>query len=356
MLREAYPGAVYYYMARPYRVSRMDIRNGTLAVRRERYWTTKPIGNTMVFPRFNGGAHNLYGAGDGFWVEAEVQVSERVLGFQEMRGGTKLGPHKYGPASPWCRRELTRFFGTTGVCWHLADRAACSEELAWRVLQAFCLDYGVQGRDLGVGLFHAKQTPFGPVDKCQGVCIYDAVDGSLRLTQRLAENFVGVLKSAATYVRAEGAQEIADQLLVAYNAFASMAPVQLANGRMVERPFIGDWAEVIAAGERAIYLSEDGPREVTVIGHRFTPKGLMYDLVPEKDAENSRWTVSHRVLQLMHGFTRTVWVDLVTGEERRTLLAEPPVQAGGALYASTEFGKVLKDDGGNTGWPEFHNG
>jgi hypothetical protein len=159
------------------------------------------------------------------------------------------------------------------------------------------------------------------------------------LTQRLAENFVGVLKSAATYARAEGAQEISDQLLVAYNAFANMAPVQLANGRMVERPSIsGDWAEVIAAGERAIYLSEDGPREVTVIGHRFTPKGLMYDLVPEKDAENSRWAVSHRVLQPMHGFTRTVWVDLVTGEERRTPLAEPSVQPSGALYPSTEFG------------------
>ena len=55
MLREAYPGAIYYYMARPYRIYRMDMRDGYLSARRERYWTTRPNSNTMVFPQFNGG-------------------------------------------------------------------------------------------------------------------------------------------------------------------------------------------------------------------------------------------------------------------------------------------------------------
>lgn len=259
MLREAYPGAVYYYMARPYRVVRMDLREGYLQVRRSKYWTTRPNANTMVFPRFNGGVLSLYGTPEAFLVEAELQVSERVSGFQEMRGRTKLEPHKYGPNSEWYRRELTRFFETTGVCWHLPDRLGVTEEVGMRIIQAFCLDFGVQEREIGLGLFHAKQNPFGGSAKTQGLCIYDAVDGSLRLTQRLAENFNTVLKSAADYADAEGMGEAARQLRALRNACLGMAPVSVAGGRMLEPISTPDnWMQIVAAGEKAMYMSEDG--------------------------------------------------------------------------------------------------
>jgi DEAD/DEAH box helicase domain-containing protein len=54
-LREGYPGAIYYYMARPYRVYRFDYRKGEIFARRERHWITRPLAQTMVFPRFQGG-------------------------------------------------------------------------------------------------------------------------------------------------------------------------------------------------------------------------------------------------------------------------------------------------------------
>jgi DEAD/DEAH box helicase domain-containing protein len=76
------------------------------------------------------------------------------------------------------------------------------------------------------------------------------------------------------------------------------------------------WTEIIAAGEKGVYSCEDGSREVTVIGYRFTPKGLMYELVPEKDQDTGKWMVAAHAIQAMHGFTKTIWVDLVTGEER----------------------------------------
>ena len=72
--------------------------------------------------------------------------------------------------------------------------------------------------------------------------------------------------------------------------------------------------QVIAPGEKAIYVCEDLPWEVTVIAYRFTPRGLVYGLVPEQ--EGAKWVVMANTLQPMHGFTRMLEVDLMTGEER----------------------------------------
>jgi len=317
MLREAYPGAIYYYMARPFRVIRMDMRDGKLSARRTKFWTTRPIANTTVFPKFNGGVLRLFGSPGGFLAEAELQVSERVTGFQEMRGRTRLEPHLYGPASEWYRRELTRFFETTGVCLYQPDRAGSLEEIGVQILRAFCIDYGVQERDIGIGFFHAKQTPFGTSKKCQGLCIYDAVDGSLRLTQRLADNFSQTIRSAIDYSQTDGMADTAKQLEALYEAFSKMEEVAVTSGLAIEPLSTpDDWVEIIAAGEKAMYTSEDGPREVSVIGYRFTPKGLMYELFPETDEGSGKWMVTDRAIHPLNGMTRTVWANLVTGEEQ----------------------------------------
>ncbi len=46
-LREAYPGAIYYYMARPYRAFQFNYRQGEIRVRHEKRWTTKPNSSRM---------------------------------------------------------------------------------------------------------------------------------------------------------------------------------------------------------------------------------------------------------------------------------------------------------------------
>jgi len=259
----------------------------------------------MVFPRFNGGVLTLYGSPEGFLVEAELQVSERVSGFQEMRGRTKMELHKYGPSSPWYRRELTRFFETTGVCWYFPRQVALSQEASERILEAFCLDFAVQERDLGLGLFYAKQTPFGSMETCHGLCIYDGVDGSLRLTHRLAEKFCDIVRSAANYAEAEGMIEAAGELDLLEQACNGMSQVATEGVDGAKQASDTDqWTEIIAAGEKGMYTCEDGSREVTVVGYRFTPKGLMYELVPEKDQDNGKWMVAAHAIQAMHGFTK----------------------------------------------------
>ncbi|HXH09449.1 MAG TPA: hypothetical protein VNP04_06780 [Alphaproteobacteria bacterium] len=211
VLHEAYPGAVYYYMAKPYRIVGFNYRQREITVRRERYLTTHPLAQTMVFPRFAGGILSLRVGRDSFVAETEVQVSERVFGFKEIRGNTEE-QCLYGPNSPHSQRELTRFFPTTGVCWYFPERRWVTERIGTAVLEAYCSSFGVQSRDVGVGLFHANTSPLSQ-EKCQGMCVFDATHGSLRLTQRLGEGFPEVLEIAIALATAQDDLELADDLL-----------------------------------------------------------------------------------------------------------------------------------------------
>ena len=103
-LREAYPGAVHYYMARPYRVFGFNYRTGEIKVKRCRQWTTRPQAQSVVFPRFQGGVLNLLRSDDGMVAEVELQVSERVVGFVEQRGKVK-SEHLYGPGSEYYQTD-----------------------------------------------------------------------------------------------------------------------------------------------------------------------------------------------------------------------------------------------------------
>src|SRR5689334_11757990 len=104
-------------MAHPYRVYSLDYRRGEIHAKRERHRTTKPLAQTTAFPRFVGGIRTLLRSDDSFLAEVEMQVIERVIGFSEQRGSTR-SEHYYGPNSPYCQHAMTRFFETTGVCWH----------------------------------------------------------------------------------------------------------------------------------------------------------------------------------------------------------------------------------------------
>src|SRR5206468_460102 len=97
-LREAYPGAIHYYMARPYRVLQHNARKGEISAIRARRLTTQPILQNMVFPRFPAGILSLRQGPKGFVSEADLQVNERVLGFTEQRGSAR-DTHEYAQGS-----------------------------------------------------------------------------------------------------------------------------------------------------------------------------------------------------------------------------------------------------------------
>jgi DEAD/DEAH box helicase domain-containing protein len=297
-LREAYPGAIYYYMAQPYRVFRHNYGAGEILVRRERHWTTQPIAQAMVFPRFNGGIRNLWLSEAGFVAEVEVQVSERVLGFVEKRGATKA-EHRYGPTSPYHQRELNRFFQTTGVCWYFPGGCA-SEAGAAQIMETYCVQFRVQARDVGFGRFHSKTSLLGP-GTCQGFCIFDATSGSLRLTQKLGERLAEVVRAAGSRAEAGSAPEVQASLVHLADQVAQLSPATVQEGLTVTEDPSLNWTEVIAPRQKAMLRGRTETQTVQVLGHRCTPHGLMYELAPPQ--ARVKWLVAASQVEPLYGET-----------------------------------------------------
>jgi len=205
-------------------------------------------------------------------VETELQVSELVTGFTEQRSPSKE-THVYNQASPYYQRSLNRFFRTTGVCLHL-PQINISGDGEHILLETFCGEFGVQERDVGLGDFHTKVDVSGRAGTQKGTCIFDATNGSLRLTQQFVMNLPAVVKLAVELARRRDNNSAASQLdplLRIAESFERRTVVS-------EEPelFQGEsdgWLEVIARGEKGIYAGDNGNMlEVEVTAIRWTPK------------------------------------------------------------------------------------
>ena len=229
--------------------------------------------------------------------------------------GRRLGNkvHEYGPASPFAQRPLNHFFPTSGVCWHFsASTKALTEDIAEAVRAAFCDRFSVQPSDVGIGTFHARSSPLGP-QTCQGMCLYDAVHGSLRLTERLAENFAEVVSLALDAAERDGHVGRIAGLRELQGCLEGMRP--MATPGAAAAPVTveeGDWMDVIVAGEVAMVTLSGVARETTVLGFRYTGRGPLYELTPE--VPGVRQWVALGAVQPIHGQTRVERRNLLTDE------------------------------------------
>lgn len=314
VLREAYPGAVYYHMARPYRVQWVNQRERKITLHDERAYSTKPICNTMVFPQLGQGALHLQKFTTGFVVEAEMQVSERTTGFKEKRGPSEI-TNTYETGSPYSQQPLLRFIRTTGVCWSFTQAQLVTDAIGDSIMEAFCGEYGIQARDLGLGRFKARN---GPEDTkpVSGVCIFDNSNGSLRLTERLGANFKAVVTTAQRIEEARGNTALAEALTL---LLSKLRPAKASFPTVVSPPSVQDagipegWVRVIAPASKAMIVTDSaGAEEVTILGHFYTPAGLQYhvsDPIP-----TVRRLIPADRLQLIHGVTVSQLYNLMTGE------------------------------------------
>lgn len=186
LMREAYPGAVYYYMTTPYRVTRVMTREKKVVVKRERHYTTTPSGPPVhVFPQLQD-AQRAVALGDLRLVECGVYISEVLTGYTERRGPNEI-PVKY-PNSYWQRERFTRNYATTGVV--LAHPALMmtgvdADQLAALILEAFLLVAPFERTDVsaGAGRFPTSLLGFAKGDRY--LALYDQTYGSLRLSGHL---------------------------------------------------------------------------------------------------------------------------------------------------------------------------
>lgn len=288
-LREAYPGAIYHYMGRSYRVFQVRWIQREIKVRPTKQGLTNPLQHTRVFPKFTSSILGLWSTSTSFLAEVELQVSDRVIGFTE-RKGDRLVPNLYDSSSIFSKKPITRCFETTGVCWEAPIFAqGNSAPIGEAIRAAFCRRFGIAPRDVGQATFQARQGPQG-LGSCQGWCIYDSAMGSLRLTQQLAENFSQVVEDALNEaisdasqansstdegksVRAQAealARLLEDSSNWTHHEYAQYpSPPESKEG----------WVEVFVPGTRALLVDPTGEAEdVLIAAYRWAPRGLVYDV------------------------------------------------------------------------------
>lgn len=198
LMREAYPGAVYYYITRPYRVYRVSNYNKLVEVRAEKKYTTRPRAMpTLVYPNLTPG--NVYTGrryGDLVVVDCNLQVREAIMGIRERRGPNELTfdyPLDSSLGLYFDQSRFTRTYFTTGVILThplLTGLTTTCEFVANLLFEAFLMIIPFERRDIS---FANDRHRIGssPIDEGDRfIAIYDQTYGSLRLSGRLAEEHV----------------------------------------------------------------------------------------------------------------------------------------------------------------------
>ena len=169
------------------------------------------------------------------------------------------------------------------------------------------------------------------------MCIFDATEGSLRLTERLADCFGDILAEAIVVTRRQKDASAVHELEAIAGFVADLREQNLEDVREIERDDESG-SNIIAVGESAIHESAQGPMQVVVLEHRYTPQGLMYELrpftekkidgiksLPVRKAPSSerlsqrfgiKWLVAANAVQPIPGETKMVRVNSNAGKSK----------------------------------------
>lgn len=295
LMREAYPGAIYYYATIPYRVTRVNVKSKTVTVRREKRYTTQPQKTLpAVFPRLSAGGVFAAAQQDKLvTLEADLLVRESIRGVLEQRGRTEtLYPYPLSREMGFSQEQpyFSRNYFTTGVVVShpaLAGEGVNLEGLAAVVYEAFLLLVPFERQDIGYAAdrlrverepFFQKGQPF--------ISVYDQIYGSLRLSTRLLNpRLLGqVLVEAALLARR---QEALAASAATMNALYAMARAAFRDARQ-ELAFGADspqevrdparWERIVMPGSKGLMVRTN--EEFQVIRILNTPVGLSYEGTP----------------------------------------------------------------------------
>jgi DEAD/DEAH box helicase domain-containing protein len=290
LLREAYPGAVYYYATQPYRVYRVSTHARTVHVRPEKHYSTVPNQlPTLVFPNFSPEAiHGSYRAGDIRITECDVQIREAINGYKERRGATET-PYVYPldatlTGLSFERDRFTRNFFTSGVVLtHPLFNDPIIESVAALIYEAFLRHVPFETRDVSFATDKHRADRGDIPQGARFIAIFDQTYGSLRLTARLTEP--DILRSTLYQARELGRLRQSTQLqdvttaaldLIDLLYHEALEPLTTDHPAHLPAP-PGEGHPVIAPGSIGLALTQ-GNAEFLVEGVFYSPtlNGLAY--------------------------------------------------------------------------------
>ena len=272
VLREAYPGAVYYYTGQPFRIYRIYQHAKRIEARPEAGYTTKPIIlPTLVFPNLSPG--NVYTArqlGRLTVIDCNLQIREVIVGYKERRGPNEITvQYPLSFAENGIRFDLPRFtrnYFTTGVVFNhpALSRPGVHGELCAQLLyEAFLSLIPFERQDVGAA-FDRHRTDRDFVKQNEVfVAIHDQTYGSLHLTSRLLdEDLLGkVLERTAELIDTSGirqsepvtARALAD---IAHESSEIMQPISF-TGDASSAQLSASAIKVIMPGSRGLNIQRN---------------------------------------------------------------------------------------------------
>lgn len=303
LMREAYPGAVYYYATTPYRVTRVNLKARQIQVRREKRYTTRP--NRLpdrAFPRLNpDGLFSAWGMGQLFEGECQLMVRESISGVIEQRGGIEnVYPYPLPRELGFIQDQpyFTRNFFTTGIVIShpaLAAPGVYAPALAELLYEAFMLLIPYDRQDIGWAGDFFRQTRPPLVQEGQPfLTIFDQTYGSLRLSARLLEPGVlgrvlleaSLLAGELEHPQLNPATRTA--LIEMAVAALTAGPQELAFSQS-EAPVPAGWERVVMPESKGLLLRSN--EEFRVVRLMQTPMGPCYEGVPASLSANVATTV-----------------------------------------------------------------
>jgi DEAD/DEAH box helicase domain-containing protein len=274
LMREAYPGAVYYYATKPHRVYRVSPHRRLVEVRYEKRYTTKPqMMPTLIFPNFTAG--NVFSAkkyGDLIVAECNLQIREAILGYKERRGPNEITcnyPLDANVGIFFDQPRFTRNFFTTGVVFsHPAFNFVNvrNDTIANYLFETFLMVIPFERRDLqyGADKHRLQQGPINADERF--VCVYDQTYGSLRLSGRIMETHT--LNQMVSRLESIMAMEMKDGILEK-NSTTALALMQILeslsqketplsfNSAVIPLPENERFVKVIKPGSKGLDIKKD---------------------------------------------------------------------------------------------------
>lgn len=269
LMREAYPGAVYYHALQTYRVTSVSRATKTVLVRREKRYTTTPAKlPTKVYPNLTPGhVFRALDYADVRLIECDVQVRDTVVGFKERRGRNEQSvpyPITTIPGIRFSESKFSRVYFTTGVLIahpSLLAHGVDGDMLAGLYFEALLMAAPFERQDLGSSYDKIARVASSLLaEQARYMAVFDQTYGSLRLSGRLLEP--GVFRTVATraYELAanEEAQPLSPSTMAAAKAIADAAqaePVHVSiSGAAIAQPG-SDRERVIMPGSRGLNTS-----------------------------------------------------------------------------------------------------
>jgi DEAD/DEAH box helicase domain-containing protein len=280
LMREAYPGAVYYYITKPYRVYHVNFHLKSVELRNERRYTTKPqIIPTLVFPNLTSG--NMYLGqkfGDLSVIECNLQIRETIIGIKERRGPNELSVN-YPNGLYYDKPRFIRNYFTTGVILThpiLNASGVRADVIANILFEAFLMIIPFERRDINFASDKHRMKVSTINEGDRFVCIYDQTYGSLRLSGRILEEQILMqvldksielgLNNDSLNINSETKSAL-DQLLISLNNF----PIELnLESEIKPQSNIDNAEKIIVPGSKGLNIEKHN-EEFFVEGIFFSP-------------------------------------------------------------------------------------